>query len=293
MTAIGVDIGGTKMAAGLVTSTGEIIDARTAPTPLNGAEAILDTLTALCRSLQSKAASQGLDVNTVGIGTAGQVDHVRGSIVYANENLPGWTGTPVVERMSAALGLPVYVENDVKAMAMGESRFGAGRGFQHILYLAVGTGIGGAVVLNGELWRGANGTAGEFGYLVAGWDGDRPIKVEEMLAGPGLAARYDLLSGERLSLNQIAQRAADGDTLAAQVIRDGAQRLGIITRPVLTFLDPQVLIVGGGVPGIGALWWDAFVEPLRQFAVLPAQLGINTTLIGAAWIALDNLARSD
>jgi glucokinase len=290
MNAIGIDIGGTKIASGLVTSTGEVLDFRSAPTPLTGAEAILDTVIRLSRELLNTT------VQGIGIGTAGQVDHVRGYITYANENLPGWTGTPVAERVSAALDLPVWVENDVKAMAIGESRFGAGQNFQHILYLAVGTGIGGAIVLNADIWHGANGTAGEFGYIFAGWDGHRPVKVEEILSGPGLAAHYSERTGQRLSLNQIAQRAAEGDVVAAEVIRDGAHRLGVIVRPILTFLDPQVLIVGGGVIGIGAMWWDSFVESLRdtpipalqELPLRPAQLGNHAALIGAASIVFNN-----
>lgn len=296
MIAIGVDVGGTKIAVALVTADGTVLASRTAPTPLTGAEAMLATIIRLCRELLDVASET---VSAVGIGTAGQVDHQRGTIIYANENLPGWTATPVAERVSAALSLPVYVENDVKVLALGESRFGAGQGLQHILYLAVGTGIGGAIVLNGDLWHGVNGTAGEFGYMFAGWDGDRPIKVEDILAGPGLAARYRELAHtpEILSLNQIAQQAHAGDKLAAQVIRDGAHQLGAIVRPLLVFIDPQVLIVGGGVSSIGALWWDAFIASLRdtpipsirQLPVRPAQLGTHAALIGAAYIALTQM----
>lgn len=291
---IGVDVGGTKIAAGLVSADGLVLDARTAPTPRTGADSILQVIIDLCHSLIS--ASVGESIRAIGIGTAGQVDHERGVVTYANENLPGWTGTPVAERVGAALGLPVRVENDVKAMAISESHFGAGREFQHSLYLAVGTGIGGAIILNGEIWRGANGTGGEFGYILAGWDGERPVKVEEVLAGPGLAARYSRLSGtpEPLSLNAIAQRAADGDSLAVAVIREGAWQLGAVVRPVALFLDPQVLIIGGGVTGIGPLWWDSFVASVRdtplptvqRLPIRQAQLGAHAVLAGAAWAAM-------
>jgi glucokinase len=297
MRAIGVDIGGTKIAAGVVGPDGSVSHASTSATPRTGADAILRTVIHLTLELLDIAVRRRMEVQAVGVGTAGQVDHERGCITYANENLPGWTGTPVAERVRAAVELPVRVENDVRAMAIGESRLGAGRGFEHVLYLAVGTGIGGAIVLDGEVWRGASGTAGECGYLLAGWDRDRPIKVEETLAGPGLAARYREVTGgrEALPLHEIAQRAAAGDAPAARVIRDGARRLALVLGPVLTLVDPQVLIVGGGVTGIGPLWWDSFVASLRdtplpglrRIPVLPAQLGAHAVMIGAAWIAMN------
>ncbi len=289
---IGVDIGGTKIAAGLVQPDGQIAHALTEMTPSGGAAAILEAATGLCRVLQGMT---GAPVRALGVGAAGQVDRAQGVIAYANDNLPGWMGTPVKAVLEAELGLPVVVDNDVNAMAFGESQVGAGTGYPHLLYIAVGTGIGGAIVHDGRVWRGAHHSAGELGYLVAGWHDQQPVIVEQLASGPGIAARYRALSGSHdlLTLYEIAARARQGETLAAESIREGAHLLGTVLAPVVCLLDPQMVIVGGGVPGIGDLWWQPFEAALRanplpalqQVKLARAHFEANAVMIGAAQLA--------
>lgn len=291
---IGVDIGGTKIAAGVVNATGDVGTIHTVSTTAQaGMEAVIARVIAICEALLDDPAA---NVAAVGIGTAGQVDFNTGVMVFANDNLPGWTGKPLAAPIADALGLPVYVDNDVNALALGETRFGAARGYRHVLYIAVGTGIGGAIVLNGQVWHGAHFMGGEMGYFVAGWDGQAPQIVESLAGGPGIARQYQQRVNrvEPLSLHDITGLAQQGDILAQAVIRDGARLAGQVLSPVVCFIDPEIIVIGGGVPEIGPLWWEPFNEALlsaprsfrRDIPVVRSQL---STVVGAACVALDRL----
>jgi glucokinase len=297
MIAISVDIGGTKIASGIVTASGETSHVQAIATPVSeGPEAVLQAIIEQTQRLLHIAS----DAQVVGIGTAGVVDFERGVIKHANPNLPGWTGMPVAERVTAAVGLPVYVENDVNALAIGEGRFGAGRDYRALMYVAIGTGVGGAIVLNGSIWRGASYSAGEVAYLFAGWDEQgRSVVMEDRTAGPAIEKHYQALIGasERISLRVISERAQAGEALARQVIRDGAHILGVVLGPVVAAIDPEVLIVGGGVPNIGPLWWEPFEAALRgsplpalaTVKIAPAGLNTDAVLVGAAALALNEI----
>jgi glucokinase len=216
--------------------------------------------------------------------------------------LPGWSGLALADALQAFLLLPVSVENDVNAMAIGEGRFGAGQEFQEMLYVAIGTGVGGALVHRGELWRGATWTAGELGHMVVDWDGQRRCgcgqlgHLEAYTAGPALAERYRQLAclETPYDLHVVAERAYNGDSIAQQAIAEGASILGTALSGLLNVFDPQALIIGGGVVEMGEIWWQPFAAALRanpmpgpaQVALRRAQLGGHAVLIGAAWLAL-------
>jgi glucokinase len=176
--------------------------------------------------------------------------------------------------------------------------FGAGKNQDHVLFVAIGTGIGGAIVQHGKLWHGAHFSAGEIGYLIAAWDENgQPKSLENCAAGPALEHIYQqkMAAPERLTLRQIAEAAAHGDTMAQQVIQDGARLTGQVLAAALCLLDPAVLIIGGGVPQIGALWWQPFeaalqASPLaitRAIPVVQATLGTQAQIMGAALLALE------
>jgi glucokinase len=303
LNAIGVDIGGSKIAAAIVGSDGSVAEQMSAPTPVAGGQAaILETVIRLCRGLLETATVQGQTISAVGVGSAGHVDHERGVITYASGTLPGWAGTALAAHLQTALDLPVVVENDVNALAIGESRFGAGQSFDEALYVAIGTGVGGAIVREGRLWRGASFCGGEIGHLVVDWDGMRrcscglPGHLEAYTAGPALAERYRALAGLDVApdLRVVAERARNGDVIARTALLEGARILGLALGGLLSALDPQALIIGGSVPDSGPLWWAAFETALRsspmpgpaRIALHPAQLGAHAVVIGAGWMAL-------
>jgi glucokinase len=301
--ALGIDIGGTKIAAGLVTATGALSHKQVVATPAAlGADSILQTAITVGKDVLSAARRERLDVVAAGAGSAGHVDRSHGTISYASELLPGWTGLELARELQAALELPVSVENDVNAMALAEAHFGAGRDFRDALYITVGTGIGGALIVDGRLWHGATWTAGELGHLVVDWDGTRrcncgePGHLEAYAAGPALAECYRERAGigHPVDLIAVATRARAGDTIAAETIVEGARILGLALGGLLNVLDPQALIVGGGVAELQDLWWPALETALRanpmpgpaRVALRRAMLGVDATLIGAAWLAL-------
>lgn len=300
--ALAIDVGGTKIAGAIINRQGAVIRRLVRATRADlGAPAILQTVKDVARELLQIAAQFALPIGAVGIGSAGQVNVDLGVISYASDNLPGWSGLPLAFELEDAIQLPVVVDNDVNALALGEHHFGGGRGHREALYVAVGTGLGGAVVREGRIWRGSTWSAGEICHLVVDIDGTRRCScgayghLEAYTSGPAMAQRYHEFSGDRApDLRAIAILARQGDAHAIRAIAEGAQILGTSLAGVLNVLDPELLVIGGGVPEIGALWWTHFESALRanpmpgpaKIALRPAELGVDAVLIGAAWLAL-------
>jgi glucokinase len=307
--ALALDIGGTKIAAAIVNQQGAVIHRHVRATRADlGAPAILKTAREAAREMLETANRYALNVTAIGVGTGGQVDVDRGAIAYASDTLPGWSGLPLAYELETSLNLPTFVDNDVNAVALGEHHYGAGRGFQAALYVAIGTGVGGALVHGGQIWRGATWSAGEICHLVVDYDGTRRCScgatghLEAYTSGPAMTQRYRELSGtrEQVDLKMIAAYARQGDTHALRAIAEGAQILGTALAGVLNVFDPEVLVIGGGVPEIGDLWWRHFETALRanpmpgpaRVQLRPAELGTDAALAGAAWLAFHSRAQS-
>ena len=291
---LGIDIGGTKIAAGFVTGAGRVMLSDRRPTPLTGGAAILETAMALARTLQEAAPEP---LTAIGVGTGGQVDTDRGVIVSATDLLPGWAGTDVRAAFEQAFGLPCSVDNDVNALAVGEARFGAGRGLPTVLYLALGTGVGGALLLNGCVHHGATWTGGEFGHLLLTTDETAPRKtLEDWASGPGLLRTYRELTGagpEVTGEAVAAEATCDPDGPAARAVTRTGECLGFGLAGLANALDPDLIVVGGGLSALG----DALLDParrlLRRYAlpgparcpVVLAALGADAAIVGAAALA--------
>ena len=268
------DVGGTKMAGALVrysaADAAPTVDAlRSVPTEAQrGGSAVLDTLASLVADVVADAED---DVVGIGVGTAGLVDVRTGGIAFANELMPGWTGQPVAERLSASLGLPVAVLNDVKAHALGEARWGAARGAQTCFVIAAGTGLGGGIVANGRVLLGAHGFAGELGRT----------PCPDALGTP----------------REIARRAADGEELARRIILEAGAVLGEAIATWTDLLDPELVVLSGSVCNAGKAWRAALQEGFERQApsvmhglpIVDAALGSRAPLIGAAEYLLDTL----
>ncbi|MFE7504685.1 ROK family protein [Promicromonospora sp. NPDC057488] len=301
---VGVDLGGTKIAAATVTASGGLGPLRSVPTPgQDGPDAVLDAVAGLVRAVVDAA---GAPLRGVGVGTAGVVDVSRGVIVSATDTLPGWPGTDVAAEVRRRLvdvvagpgPLAVFVENDVDAHAAGEAWLGAAAGADSALLVAVGTGVGGAVVLDGRPVRGAHHLAGEMGHVpVPGAEGlpctcGRPGHLEAIGAGPAIHRRYLALGGDPAvrDTREVVALARAGEELAGSVVRAAATAVGRATAGVVTVLDPEVVVVGGGVANAGEVWWSAFesalraevVDVLADLSVRPAALGAAAAVLGAA-----------
>lgn len=293
-TVVGVDLGGTKTVAARVHADGAAGPLATSPTPAGeGPDAVLDAVAATV--LQ---ASQGRTPTAVGIGSAGAINE-HGVVVSSTDTFKGWVGTDIASELRARLGdLPVTVINDVDAHALGEAWQGAAAGARSVLLVAVGTGVGGALLLDGRLQTGAHHLAGEIGHIpTVGAEGlpcpcGRLGHLEALAAGPAIHRRYRALGGSPAIPNavELFKAASEDDAIALRVIRAAATGLGRALAGLITCLDPEVVVISGGLANAGPLWWEPLeatvrselVEALANTPIRPAQLGPSAAILGAA-----------
>ncbi|OON82825.1 sugar kinase [Streptomyces tsukubensis] len=267
---IGLDLGGTKIAASLVGADGTVLTRHTRPTPAGeGAEKVLDALAEAARAADPQDVAAA-----VGVAAAGVIDPVRGVVTSATDALPGWAGTRLADGLSSRLGSPVACDNDVRAAAYPEL-LAAGPDAS-LLYAAVGTGIGGAVAADGRMLHGAGGLAGHLGHLASPEAEGLPCTcgstghLEAVASGPAITALYRRRSGRTATrLEEVAGRAADGDRQARDAIVTGARATGRILGGLANTLAPHRVVVGGGVPRIGRLYQDALADAFTAELMAP------------------------
>jgi glucokinase len=292
--AIGLDVGGTKIAGGLVAlDSGEVLARRIVPTePHRGGEAVLATAVALVKGLLEEAAAHAVTVDGIGIGVCELVDPA-GSVTSGHT--VEWQGLPVQERFAQLA--PAVVEADVRAAALAEALYGAGRTFQHFVYVTVGTGISSCLVQEGRPWAGARGNAlvlatGPITITCPECGATVRTILEEVAAGPALVSRYNAATGATLTRGQEVVSAVEGgDAVAMEIVRRGGEALGVGVGWLVNVLDPEAIVVGGGLGVSGGLYWSSFVESTRSHVwseesrtlpILTAQLGTDAGVIGAA-----------
>ncbi|GAA1698881.1 ROK family protein [Microcella alkalica] len=311
---LAVDIGGTKTAAALVDRDGSILASSLAATRADeGPDAVVSVIADLAQQLRS--ALPGARALGIGIGTAGVVDVAAGRIIGSTDTFRDWTGTPladlVAQRMGGLLGgdgpVVVEVQNDVDAHALGESRYGAARGAASALVVAVGTGVGGAIVLDGSVHRGARHVAGDIGHVpVPGAEHlactcGRSGHLEAIGSGPGVVAHFVSLGGEPAirTARGVAEAAERGDERAIRALEGSATAVGRALAGAAALLDPERVVLLGGVTGAGPRWWSAMsagflaerIHALSGLAPEPGELGGDAGLLGAAWSAWAALER--
>jgi len=289
---LGIDIGGTKIACGLVSDTGKVLRQSRCPTPLTGGTSILDAALDLAGEYHAEP------ITAIGIGTGGQVNADTGVIVSATHLLPGWAGTRVKAAFETAFGLPCFVDNDVNALAVGEHRFGNGQGLATVVYLALGTGVGGALLLNGRLHHGSHWAGAEFGHLLLTIGEASPRRtLEDFVSGPGLIQTYREISGfaGETTGEAIAAEACNApESAAAFAVTRTGEYLGYGLASLANVLDPDLIVIGGGLAALG----DSLLGPARrvlarhalpgpaQCPVVFAALGSDASLVGAAALAM-------
>lgn len=291
--ALGIDIGGTKIAAGLVEEGGRLLHHRQVPTPAQeGPQAILAGALVAARAVLSAA---DRPVSCCGVATAGTVDST-GRILTATALLRDWAGADVGGYLRNALDVPVTVRNDVHAAGLAEARVGAARGARKAMMIAIGTGIGGALLVNGAVENGRTGTAGSLGHMPAPSSSGRlcscgaPDHLEALASGPAIEDAYQSRTGRRLGLRAIGALAGEGDRCAQDVLSAAGSMVGRVLAGAANMIDPDVIVIGGGVSNLGALLIDPLSQAYRREA-LPgpatcrieiAALGAHSGLVGAA-----------
>ncbi|KQY59006.1 glucokinase [Aeromicrobium sp. Root495] len=285
---IGVDIGGTKIAAGLVDEAGHLLRSESVPTPQEA-----DDIAVAVADLVEKLSADGA-VSGIGIGAAGFVDIDRSTVIFA-PNID-WRDEPLGRDVARHTGLPVVVENDANAAAWGEFRFGAGEDADDLLLVTVGTGVGGGTVHRGQLLRGGFGVAGEVGHLRVVPDGiecgcGQRGCLEQYGSGRALV-RAAKERGVELSGPEITQRAVEGDELCVDLLHDLGEALGAGIASLAAVLDPSVIAIGGGVADAGDLLLDSIRSSFQTYLpagkhrpvaqIRLAVLGNEAGIIGAA-----------
>ena len=274
MYAIGIDIGGTKIAGALVSEEGQIIRELKVPTPASNSDAIADAVVELVNEL-----SVGEQVIAAGIAAAGFIDADRANIVYA-PNL-SWRNEPFKAKLASRLNIPVFIDNDANAAGWAEYRFGAGAGVKHMVMLTVGTGVGGAVIVDGHMLRGGFGIAAELGHInmVPGGvlcgcgqkgclesygSGNALLRAAKALAASGDAKGARLAELERevgqLTGAEVYRAIQEKDPGALELLSDLGSMLGRAVASLVAVLDPELVVIGGGVSAVG----DLLLDPIRK-----------------------------
>jgi glucokinase len=310
---IGADLGATKIALGLVDPSDRVIARQRIPTlvgdgPAAAVERMADRVAVLAQEVPA-----GERIAALGICSPGPVDHARGMILDP-PNLTGWRDVPLGRMLAECLNLPVVLEHDAKASALGEYHYGVGRGERSMVYIVVGTGVGAAIIVDGQLYRGMHNAAGEVGHITIEWCGEPGSSgirgnVESFMSGPSLAQRYQRLlaqSGrpaptETITGEYVTRMAAAGDSLAMQVMTRAGEALGIAVASLAMVLDIELFVVGSSVAKAG----DLLLEPARrilpeycfhsvacQVRIMPVALGDDGPILGCAWLARQRLAGS-
>ena len=316
---IGVDIGGTKVAVGLVDQSGKILRQLRQPMVANGKpEAALEAVTAAIDSLMSQSGSSTASTpKGIGICAPGPLDPVTGMIINP-PNLPCWRNFPLASRVTEAYRMPVQLDNDANAAALAETRWGAARGYRYVFYATLGTGIGTGIVFDGHIYHGRTGAAGEGGHVSIDYRG--PVCscgkhgcIEALAAGPAIGARarahlsagssrrstiLDLAKGkiDAVTSELVGQAYAAGDLLAREILQETADLLAAWLGNIIDLLDPDVIVIGGGVAAMLQPFFGQIKDRLPSWCVnsrvaeiplLMAHYGADAGVAGGAALCSD------
>jgi len=310
---IGVDLGGTNLRTALLSLEGDILDKRKETTnALDGWKKVVARLVDNITQQRETAVKRGLHVTAVGVGAPGVIRMDKG-IVVKSPNFPDWNNLPLRDELEHALRIPVVIENDANAAALGEQWRGAGRGINSMILLTLGTGVGAGIVLDNKIWQGADGMAGEVGHMTLVPDGRQcgcgnSGCLEMYASARGIVQSYreaagmlDITQAPELTSTQVYQAARKGEPVARRVMKDMGTMLGIGIANLINIFNPNMIVIGGGVKDawdlfIGATHEEimrrAFQVPAERTEIVPSLLGDDAGLIGAAAGALQKIQQA-
>jgi glucokinase len=300
---IGIDVGGTKIAGGVVVlPEGRTLARRIVPTqPTRGGRAVLDDVLRLARELVTEATAVGRSVEGIGLGVCELVDR-EGNL--ASANCIRWLDQPARDELSAIA--PTVIEADVRAAALAEALLGAGKAFHSFLYVTIGTGISCCLMIDGKAYLGARGVTGTMASSPLSVPCEQCGHVsrrtlEELAAGPALVARFNAFHGNATSGHDVLAAAATGNPVAVEIVRTAAEALGSQVGLLINVLDPEAVVIGGGLGLSEGAWRDQFLDATRQhiysdmrrdLPILRAVAGADAGWIGAAATAWRRRAQS-
>ncbi len=311
---VGIDLGATKVALGLIDPQNQIIAQCRFPTAAaEGPAAVTERMVRCVEDLAARLPA-GARLAGVGICSPGPLDH-RTGVIIDPPNLPGWRNVPLRETLAARLDLPVCLEHDAKAAAVGEYWYGAGRGETNMVYIVVGTGVGAAIIIDGQLYRGERNSAGEAGHITIDPAGEvcscgSVGCVETFVSGPGLARAYrrglerqarlppGLTSPDEVNGEVVVRMAYQGDALALQVMARAGEALGTAVASLAMILDIDLYVIGSSVAKAGdllleparqAVWRHAFRSVAGHVRIVPAALPDDGPILGCGWLIRQEL----
>jgi glucokinase len=318
MSLVGIDIGGTKTIVGIADETGNLINKKRLTTIVDlGPEQIIDSIKAGVWGLLREYHIDGDDITGIGIGCGGPVDEDRGCVLTV-PNMPGWENMALSDIFSQEFNAPVWLENDATAAATGELHFGAGMNVHSFVYFTVSTGIGGGIVIDRKIYRGSSGNAGEFGHQIILPDGP-PCTcggngcLEALASGTSIARRarnechdwpstvlLPWVSGNisEITAEHVSLGVEAGDEFCIRIWQDAMTYLGIGVANVVNILNPELVVLGGGVTKAGDLLFDPVRRIVAEKAlnglagivnVAPAALGEDVGVVGAVATAMERL----
>ena len=300
---LAIDLGGTNTKTGIVSREGELLHTAVVPTPAGGGRQVLiDHLKSVARQWMLTARQKGITPSALGIATAGWVDFYTGRVVYATENLPGWTGTPIAAELEEATGLPVAVENDANALALAERQFGVGRTVRDFVCLTLGTGVGGGCVIGGGLNRGPHFFANALGHITLVPDG-HPCTCGKrgcLEAYANASALLRFAGGRFKDAGEVIAAAQAGNAAASEAIRALAGHLAAGVVSIIQILDPEMIILSGGIVENNPLLLQHFQNGLksgvpvwkhRRIQVQVSRLGYFSGVLGAVGAVLEKIER--
>ncbi len=306
---IGVDLGGTNLRSALLSPEGDLLDKHSEATyAFEGWKKVIRRLIENIKRQQDSAGKKGLRIAAVGVGAPGIIQSDTG-VVVKSPNFPDWNNLPLKNELELALGLPVTVENDANAAALGEQWRGAGKGIGSMILLTLGTGVGGGIVLNNQIWQGADGMAGELGHMTIIPDGRQcgcgnTGCLEMYASARGIVQSYRernekaSSAGGEITSEYVYEAAGRGDPDALAVMQGMGRMLGIGIANLINIFNPEMIVLGGRVKDAWQLFIDAtrgeikkrsFEVPAARTKIVPSQLGDDAGIVGAAAAALQKL----
>jgi len=308
---IGVDLGGTNIAAGIVDEQGNIVLKKSVPTLSNrGVDMVVADMITLCKSLIAEKSLAASDIKSIGIGCPGVVDPPNGTIIYAT-NI-GFKNINIAKMISSELNVPVHIENDANAAALGESAFGAAKGSEHSVTITLGTGIGGGLIIGGAIYSGPFFGAGEFGHHIIRMDGEvcgcgnkgcweayasATALIRETVKGAknnpeSLINRYVNSNLELVNAKTAFDAALEGDATAKEVVDNYMEHLCVGLANIVNLLQPEIIVIGGGISGQGNTLISSIENRIKKLVLggnlktrfVIAKLGNDAGIIGAAML---------
>jgi len=295
---IGIDLGGTNLKLGLFDFRLKIKDKLILTTPRLNKGQLIAVITDSLKKLLVKNRLAKKNIAGVGLGLPGPIDSQRG-IVHFFPNIPGWKKVPLKTILKNKLGLPVYIDNDVNLMAVAEHEFGAAKKFQNVVCLTLGTGIGGGIIIQGRLYRGSSYAAGEIGHIPINEIGPRcnckgMACIESYIGNQRILNQARRLFQRAVSLEELSRLAKKKNKMAVGIWQEAGRKLGIALTGVINLLDPDCIIIGGGVANAGRVLFASIKNTIKKRTMFPqvscvkifqARLGEDAGMLGAAILA--------